>query len=63
MTNVIQFSKSKKSTTTEKPAGILDVFAEQHDMVLLDGCVPAGVMPEILRLMGTAGVRVRNNAA
>ncbi len=62
MTNVIQFPGSKKPAT-KKPAGMIDLFPEQHGMVQLDGCIPAELLPEILKLMGTAGVRVRNNAA
>jgi hypothetical protein len=63
MTNVIQFPGNKNSSATKKPAGMVDLFPEQHGMVLLDGCIPAALLPEILRLMTTAGVRIRNNAA
>ncbi len=63
MTNVIQFPKGKKFATTEKPAGMLDVLPERYGMVLIDGCVPATVLPAVCALMNTAGVQVRESAA
>ena len=63
MAQIITFPGCKKAAATKKPAGSLDIISEQHGMVLLDGCIPAELLPEILRLMETAGVRVHNNAA
>ena len=62
MSNVIRFPGNKNAAASAKPAGSFDTFPEQHGMVLIDGCIPAAVMPALLALIGTAGVTITENA-
>ncbi len=61
MAEIIRFPGSKKPTSTEKPAGMVDVYAEGPDMVQLDGCIPVALMPAIMALCNTAGVAITQN--
>ncbi len=61
MSNIIKFP-GKEVPATNEPAGMVDLFPERHGMVLIDGCVPAAILPAFLALLGTAGVAATQNA-
>jgi hypothetical protein len=56
---VIQFKPRKTKQSKPKPKGMFDTGTISDGMVLVDGCIPASVLPDILKILNKAGVTLR----
>jgi hypothetical protein len=53
---VIQFKSRKPKQSKSKTRGMFETGAVFDGMLLVDGCIPAAVLPEILQILNKAGV-------
>jgi hypothetical protein len=55
---VIQFKSRKPKQSKQKPKGKFETGTVFDEMLLVDGVIPASVLPAILQILSNAGVTI-----